>query len=56
MGEAARSASILSRIFRNSDPEEWMNTWMRGSIVSRPVMPVLSDEAMSRESIYPDIE
>ncbi len=40
---------------QKTDPEEWarrFDAWVNGH---RPDTPVLSDEAMSRESIYPDL-
>jgi hypothetical protein len=41
---------------QKSNPEEWAKHFDAWFYRPRPVTPVLSDEAMSRESVYPDIE
>jgi hypothetical protein len=38
---------------QKTDPEGWIRH-LEASVARLPKMPVLSDEAMSRESIYPD--
>ncbi|MGA2742376.1 MAG: hypothetical protein ABSG65_33680 [Bryobacteraceae bacterium] len=40
---------------QRTDPEEWARQFLAWTDSHRPDIPVLSDEAMSRESIYPDI-
>jgi hypothetical protein len=40
---------------QKTDPEEWARQFRAWSDGHDPNTPVLSDEAMSRESIYPDI-
>jgi hypothetical protein len=40
---------------QKTDPEEWFRQFREWSDSHDPNIPVLSDEAMSRESIYPDI-
>lgn len=40
---------------QTADPEEWARQFQAWVESHDPNLPVLSDEAMSRESIYPDI-
>jgi len=40
---------------RRTDPEEWGRQFRAWADNHDPKIPVLSDEAMSRESIYPDL-
>jgi hypothetical protein len=40
---------------QKTDPEEWARQFRIWADSHDPNIPVLSDEAMSRESIYPDI-
>ena len=40
---------------QKTDPEEWARHFDAWVDSHRPDIPVLSDEAMSRESIYPDL-
>ena len=40
---------------QRTDPEEWARQFRIRADSHDPNIPVLSDEAMSRESIYPDI-
>jgi hypothetical protein len=40
---------------QKTDPEKWFRQFRQWSDSHDPNIPVLSDEAMSRESIYPDI-
>jgi hypothetical protein len=40
---------------QRTDPEEWARQFRAWADSHRPDIPVLSDEAMSRESIYPDL-
>lgn len=40
---------------QKTDPEEWARQFRAWSDGHDPNIPVLSDEAMSRESIYPDL-
>jgi hypothetical protein len=47
---AAGSVALLQK----TDPEEWSRQFRAWADSHDPNIPVLSDEAMSRESIYPD--
>jgi hypothetical protein len=40
---------------QKTEPEEWVRHFDAWVDSHRPDIPVLSDEAMSRESIYPDL-
>jgi hypothetical protein len=40
---------------QRTDPEEWARQFRAWADSHDPSTPVLSDEAMSRESIYPDL-
>ena len=40
---------------QKTDPEEWARQFRAWADSHDPNTPVLSDEAMSRESIYPDL-
>jgi hypothetical protein len=40
---------------QKTNPEEWFRQFRQWSDSHDPNIPVLSDEAMSRESIYPDL-
>jgi hypothetical protein len=40
---------------QKTNPEEWARQFREWSDSHDPNIPVLSDEAMSRESIYPDL-
>ena len=40
---------------QKTDPEEWARQFRAWADSHDPSIPVLSDEAMSRESIYPDL-
>ena len=40
---------------QRTDPEEWARQFRAWADSHDPNTPVLSDEAMSRESIYPDL-
>ena len=40
---------------QKTDPEEWARRFRAWADSHDPNIPVLSDEAMSRESIYPDL-
>ena len=40
---------------QRTDPEEWARQFDAWAASHDPKIPVLSDEAMSRESIYPDL-
>jgi hypothetical protein len=40
---------------QRTDPEEWARQFRIWADSHDPNIPVLSDEAMSRESIYPDL-
>ena len=40
---------------QKTDPEEWARQFRIWADSHDPNIPVLSDEAMSRESIYPDL-
>ncbi|HXM42765.1 MAG TPA: hypothetical protein VN924_16050 [Bryobacteraceae bacterium] len=40
---------------QKTDPEEWARQFLAWADSHDPEIPVLPDEAMSRESIYPDI-
>jgi hypothetical protein len=40
---------------QRTDPQEWARQFDAWVNSHRPDIPVLSDEAMSRESIYPDL-
>ncbi len=48
----AHSCSIAH--LQKTDPKEWARQFRAWADSHRPDTPVLSDEAMSRESIYPD--
>ena len=50
--QAAESASIAH--LQKTDPKEWGRRFQAWAESHDPNLPVLSDEAMSRESIYPD--
>lgn len=39
---------------QKTDPREWARQFRAWADSHNPAIPVLSDEAMSRESIYPD--
>ena len=40
---------------QRTDPQEWARQFRAWADSHDPKIPVLSDEAMSRESIYPDL-
>jgi hypothetical protein len=52
--QSVQPASIAH--LQRTDPEEWARQFRAWADSHDPNIPVLSDEAMSRESIYPDIE
>jgi hypothetical protein len=52
--QSVQPASIAH--LQRTDPEEWARQFRARADSHDPNIPVLSDEAMSRESIYPDIE
>jgi hypothetical protein len=41
---------------QKTNPEEWFRQFRAWTDSHDPNLPVLSDEAMSRESIYPDLD
>lgn len=49
----APSPSSSVAYLQQTNPEEWIRH-LHAFVASLPKTPVLSDEAMSRESIYPD--
>jgi hypothetical protein len=51
--QAAQPVSIAH--LQRTDPEEWARQFDAWVDSHSPDTPVLSDEAMSRESIYPDL-
>jgi hypothetical protein len=52
---AEQSAMALSIAhFQDTDPKEWARQFRAWADSHSPKIAVLSDEAMSRESIYPD--
>ena len=51
--QSAQPGSIAH--LQNTDPEEWARHFDAWVDSHNPNTPVLSDEAMSRESIYPDL-
>jgi hypothetical protein len=51
--QSLQPASIAH--LQKTDPEEWARQFRAWADSHRPDIPVLSDEAMSRESIYPDL-
>ena len=52
-GQSVPPASVAH--LQRTDPEEWARQFRAWADSHRPDIPVLSDEAMSRESIYPDL-
>jgi hypothetical protein len=52
--QAVPSGSVAH--LQKTNPREWAKHFDAWLDSHRPDVPVLSDEAMSRESIYPDIE
>jgi hypothetical protein len=50
--QSVQPASIAH--LQRTDPKEWARQFDAWVDSHRPDIPVLSDEAMSRESIYPD--
>ncbi len=50
--EAATPHSIAQ--LQRTDPGEWFRQFRAWADIHDPNLPVLSDEAMSRQSIYPD--
>lgn len=50
--EAAPVSGSVAHL-QQTDPEQWIRH-LEEFVASLPKTPVLSDEAMSRESIYPD--
>ena len=51
-GEKPDQTSIVH--LQKSNPEEWARRFRAWADSHDPALPVLSDTAMSRESIYPD--
>ena len=51
--EQVQPASIAH--LQKTDPAEWARRFRAWADSHDPKIPVLSDEAMSRESIYPDL-
>jgi hypothetical protein len=45
---------VSSAQLQKTDPQEWARQFRAWADGHNPKLPVLSDEAMSRESIYPD--
>jgi len=52
-GEKSELASIVH--LQESNPEKWARQFRAWADSHDPALPVLSDSAMSRESIYPDL-
>jgi hypothetical protein len=52
-GQSVQPVSIAH--LQRTDPEEWARQFRAWADSHDPSTPVLSDEAMSRESIYPDL-
>ena len=52
LGQPPQPASIAH--LQRTDPEEWARQFDAWAESHDPNLPVLSDEAMSRDSIYPD--
>jgi hypothetical protein len=51
--QSVQPASVAH--LQRSNPEEWARQFRAWTDSHDPKIPVLSDEAMSRESIYPDL-
>jgi hypothetical protein len=51
----ARPAGSIAHLQR-TNPKEWARQFREWCDSHDPNLPVLSDEAMSRESIYPDLD
>ncbi len=52
-GQQVQPVSIAH--LQRTDPQEWARQFRAWADSHDPNIPVLSDEAMSRESIYPDL-